>query len=350
MPSDYKLHVEVKTTTSNIKNNFELFRHVKHVEYPDTGARNLAQFEKLASVHNSTNNHFWWYVIVCTQDLTFHNQATLERNFGKSMGMIVQGQAPYSDPTYYSPIMLWDDLMEKARRMLSDLDVPNWSYSQSEMIFPDERDVETVTMNDPLYAKKNQSTPATIPQQVESAHEVQQETIPQQVESAHEVQQTSHEGLTQLITLESEKAEHLVPFLVDVVNKFGIKYFEDRLTPTEKAHYQRFNNVLSDPGLMWAGLTNIRAEFGRHPFLKFTHALRLFATSRAAHFILGAMRALEVDGNVTCGTYNHRLIARFPEFEAIVMRRRDNVMMPIRANIAQIAARQLIKKSIIDRS
>lgn len=156
-PADYKLQIELKTTTHNSMDNLELFRHVKNIRYPDTGERNLAQFEKLTSVHNSVNSHYWWYIIVCTGRLAFNNQAMLEREFGKCKAMLVQGQAPISDPTFATQVMEWDDLMQHVAELLEK--IPSESSArqkssratskQQELPIDDapKSDVPDVTMN-----------------------------------------------------------------------------------------------------------------------------------------------------------------------------------------------------------
>ena len=153
----YMLQCEVKTTRKKFgdKTAPEIFRDIKHVEYPDSGKRNLRQFEKLCG----GGSHYWWYVIAQVHGLNEDDHDLLESKIGDQPAILVEGKAPYPEAMrQYGPMRL-NALLKVVRERTGALAEMFPMDQKSPMLFnPPSRkqlafpidDVPAVTMNTPL--------------------------------------------------------------------------------------------------------------------------------------------------------------------------------------------------------
>jgi hypothetical protein len=161
----------VKTTRKKFgdKTAPEIFRDIKHVEYPDSGKRNLRQFEKLCG----GGSHYWWYVIAQVHGLNEDDQDQLESKIGDQPVVLIEGKAPYPEAIrQYGPMRLnalLKVVRERTGAIAEKLSMDQASatpinpLSRGQLSFPID-DVPVVTMNTPLYSKK--------PEQVERSASV----------------------------------------------------------------------------------------------------------------------------------------------------------------------------------
>ncbi|MGA1739050.1 MAG: hypothetical protein ACO4AM_07200 [Candidatus Nanopelagicaceae bacterium] len=164
----YMLQCEVKTTRKKFgdKTAPEIFRDIKHVEYPDSGKRNLRQFEKLCG----GGSHYWWYVIAQVHGLNEDDHDLLESKIGDQPAILVEGKAPYPEAMrQYGPMRL-NALLKVVRERTGALAEMFPMDQKSPMLFnPPSRDqlalpmddVPVVTMNDPLYHNPRSSSDST---------------------------------------------------------------------------------------------------------------------------------------------------------------------------------------------
>ena len=115
----YMLQCEMKTTRKRFGDRSapEIFRDVKHVEYADSGKRNLRQFENLVK----DGNHYWWYVIAQVHGLNEDDQDQLESGFGDQPAVLIEGRAPYPEAIrQYGPMRL-NALLKVVRERIGEI-------------------------------------------------------------------------------------------------------------------------------------------------------------------------------------------------------------------------------------
>jgi hypothetical protein len=249
----YMLQCEVKTTRKKFgdKTAPEIFRDIKHVEYPDSGKRNLRQFEKLCG----GGSHYWWYVIAQVHGLNEDDQDQLESKIGDQPVVLIEGKAPYPEAIrQYGPMRL-NALLKVVRERTGAIAeklpmdqasaTPLNSLSREQLAFPID-DVPVVTMNTPLYSKK--------PEQVERSASITP-AAPAVVNNAGGWYRLPSESMCEVI-----KA-------VDIINA-PIDIFAARLTYDEQLALNEVRCALGANPSDLRSINAVRSLFGVAPIGK----------------------------------------------------------------------------------
>ena len=165
----YMLQCEVKTTRKKFGDRTapEIFRDVKHVEYSDSGKRNLRQFEKLSS----GGGHYWWYVIAQVHGLNEDDQDQLESEIGDQPAILIEGKAPYPEAIKQHGPMRLNALLKVVRERTGAIaERFPMGQASSALLNPPSReqlafpmdDVPVVTMDMPLRSSVTKVEPIRV--------------------------------------------------------------------------------------------------------------------------------------------------------------------------------------------